>query len=314
MIGFAGPRVIRETTHQDLPPGFPDRGVSAGARPDRHDRASQEAAPDLERSARVPDAAAVNYHEALQWLYGTQLHGIRLGLENIRRLLEALGVELEAPGGAALSARRGHEWKRLRLRDARLDLPRGGLAHGALHLAAPAELSRAHPGRRRADRRGGGGGGADADPRAGRPAGSIGPPFLRSPRRWRLRHFARERVELAVLETGLGGRLDATNVVTPLISILTAIDLDHQQWLGDDRGGDRLGKSRNHQARRAGDHRAADGGSAGGARASGRGARLDAAPGGLAPERAGRAERLASALECRARGACARCGGPGDPG
>jgi dihydrofolate synthase/folylpolyglutamate synthase len=38
---------------------------------------------------------------------------------------------------------------------------------------------------------------------------------------------------VAILETGLGGRLDATNVVTPLVSIITPIDYDHQRWLGD---------------------------------------------------------------------------------
>jgi len=38
---------------------------------------------------------------------------------------------------------------------------------------------------------------------------------------------------LVVLETGLGGRLDATNVVAPLVSVLTSIDLDHQRWLGN---------------------------------------------------------------------------------
>jgi dihydrofolate synthase / folylpolyglutamate synthase len=46
-------------------------------------------------------------------------------------------------------------------------------------------------------------------------------------------YFAEERVELAVLEVGLGGRLDATNVVEPLVSVLTDIALDHQDYLGD---------------------------------------------------------------------------------
>ena len=46
-------------------------------------------------------------------------------------------------------------------------------------------------------------------------------------------HFARQKVELAVLETGLGGRLDATNVITPLASAITRIGLDHTQELGD---------------------------------------------------------------------------------
>jgi dihydrofolate synthase/folylpolyglutamate synthase len=39
-------------------------------------------------------------------------------------------------------------------------------------------------------------------------------------------------VDLVILETGLGGRLDATNVVDPLVAVLTSIDLDHQKWLG----------------------------------------------------------------------------------
>ena len=44
--------------------------------------------------------------------------------------------------------------------------------------------------------------------------------------------FAERRVDLAVLEVGLGGRLDATNVVEPLFSVITDISLDHTEWLG----------------------------------------------------------------------------------
>jgi dihydrofolate synthase/folylpolyglutamate synthase len=44
--------------------------------------------------------------------------------------------------------------------------------------------------------------------------------------------FARCEVEIAVLEVGMGGRLDATNVVEPLVSIITDISLDHMEWLG----------------------------------------------------------------------------------
>ena len=46
-------------------------------------------------------------------------------------------------------------------------------------------------------------------------------------------HFARARVDLAVLEVGMGGRLDATNVVEPLVSVITDVSLDHQKFLGD---------------------------------------------------------------------------------
>ena len=46
-------------------------------------------------------------------------------------------------------------------------------------------------------------------------------------------HFAREHVEVAVLEVGMGGRLDATNVVEPLVSVIADISLDHQKFLGN---------------------------------------------------------------------------------
>ena len=45
--------------------------------------------------------------------------------------------------------------------------------------------------------------------------------------------FAERECELVIWETGLGGRLDATNIVTPLASVITNIALDHQQWLGE---------------------------------------------------------------------------------
>jgi len=46
-------------------------------------------------------------------------------------------------------------------------------------------------------------------------------------------YFARQQVDLAVIEVGLGGRLDATNVITPLVSVITSISLDHTYLLGD---------------------------------------------------------------------------------
>ena len=46
-------------------------------------------------------------------------------------------------------------------------------------------------------------------------------------------YFAEQRVDIAILEVGLGGRLDATNIVDPLISVITDISLDHQDYLGN---------------------------------------------------------------------------------
>ena len=51
-----------------------------------------------------------------------------------------------------------------------------------------------------------------------------------------LKFFAERKCDLVIWETGLGGRLDATNIVTPLACLLTNIQLDHQQWLGDTLG------------------------------------------------------------------------------
>ncbi len=46
-------------------------------------------------------------------------------------------------------------------------------------------------------------------------------------------HFAQKKVEIAVLEVGMGGRLDATNVIEPRVSVITDISLDHQKFLGN---------------------------------------------------------------------------------
>ena len=46
-------------------------------------------------------------------------------------------------------------------------------------------------------------------------------------------HFKRRGCDIAVIETGLGGEFDATNIVRPLVSVITSIGLDHREWLGD---------------------------------------------------------------------------------
>lgn len=48
-----------------------------------------------------------------------------------------------------------------------------------------------------------------------------------------LDYFSRMKVDVAVMETGLGGRLDSTNIITPVLSIITSIGLDHKDILGD---------------------------------------------------------------------------------
>jgi len=60
-----------------------------------------------------------------------------------------------------------------------------------------------------------------------------------------------QKCDLVIWETGLGGRLDATNIVTPIASVITNIDYDHQKMARLDDREYRGGKSRDHQTRRA---------------------------------------------------------------
>ncbi|HEU6451968.1 MAG TPA: folylpolyglutamate synthase/dihydrofolate synthase family protein [Gemmatimonadaceae bacterium] len=61
----------------------------------------------------------------------------------------------------------------------------------------------------------------------------LGATFFEATTCMAFEHFARERVDVAVVEVGLGGRLDATNVLTPLATAVTSIGMDHMQYLGD---------------------------------------------------------------------------------
>lgn len=47
-------------------------------------------------------------------------------------------------------------------------------------------------------------------------------------------HFSESKVDIAIIETGLGGRLDATNIIAPLASVITTVSLDHSDYLGSD--------------------------------------------------------------------------------
>jgi dihydrofolate synthase/folylpolyglutamate synthase len=61
----------------------------------------------------------------------------------------------------------------------------------------------------------------------------IKPSFFEMTVALALHHFAQEKVDIAVIEVGLGGRLDSTNIITPLLSVITNISFDHVNMLGD---------------------------------------------------------------------------------
>ncbi len=63
--------------------------------------------------------------------------------------------------------------------------------------------------------------------------GKIKPSFFEMTVGMAFDYFAKNKVDIAVVETGLGGRLDSTNIINPLVSVITNIGYDHTQFLGD---------------------------------------------------------------------------------
>lgn len=62
---------------------------------------------------------------------------------------------------------------------------------------------------------------------------SVKPSFFEMTVALAFKYFAEEKVDIAVVEVGMGGRLDSTNIISPLVSIITNIGLDHTEFLGD---------------------------------------------------------------------------------
>lgn len=170
--------------------------------------------------------------EALRWLYATQLTGIKLGLENMRRLLAALEFD-ETPGRfppvflhVAGTNGKGSVCAMLDAL-ARAGNFRTGL-YTSPHLVSFCERIRVDgisiPGTQARD-------GLDAI-RELTQDWEHPPTFFEVVTGLALDYFRTERAEVIVWETGLGGRLDATNVVQPAVSVLTPVALDHQEHLG----------------------------------------------------------------------------------
>lgn len=155
--------------------------------------------------------------------------GIRLGLEATRELLAALG-DPQRRFPSVLVAGTNGKGSTAALLASILDA--AGLRTGLYtspHLEHPCERIRV--------------GGRPLSPAAlGRLVEEVTAAGLRTPTYFEAMTaaaflaFARRRVDLAVVEVGMGGRLDATNLADPVLSVVTAIDLDHREHLGDSLG------------------------------------------------------------------------------
>ncbi len=169
----------------------------------------------------------------LDWLYSTQLTGIKLGLDNMRRLLEALDLPREpgADGTPRFFHVAGTNGKGsvCAMLDAllRAEERRTGF-FSSPHLVRFNERIRVDgvPISEEALARG------LSDLRRLTAHWSPLPTFFEFTTALALMHFRGEGVEDIAWETGLGGRLDSTNVVRPAVSVITSIGLDHQQYLG----------------------------------------------------------------------------------
>ena len=182
----------------------------------------------------------LTYKQALAWLYGLQRFGIKLGLENIRRLLDECcsGVCVKRP---ALTAAGASTFKVIHVAGTngkgsvcaiidsicRAQGYRTGLFISP-HLVTFRERIRVNG---EMISEGAAADGltmirnltADWDPH---------PTFFEVTTALALKHFGEAKIDIAVLETGLGGRLDATNAVQSDVSVITPIGLDHEKWLG----------------------------------------------------------------------------------
>lgn len=168
----------------------------------------------------------------LDWLFSTQFMGVKLGLETTKRLLETLvGIDLERPPFQIIHVA-GTNGKGSTCAFAEQILRSSGVRTGLFtspHLIHFRERMRVN-------------GEAIAlellneellwlkdqvalwDPH---------PSFFELTLALAMRHFVREKVDVVVLETGMGGRLDATNALPKDVAALTVIGMDHAQFLGD---------------------------------------------------------------------------------
>jgi dihydrofolate synthase/folylpolyglutamate synthase len=176
--------------------------------------------------------AAINYREVLSWLYSLQRFGIKLGLENIERLLEELSksdVLQAAPWKVIHVAGTNGKGSVCAMVDSicRAQGYRTGLFTSP-HLVTFRERIRVN-GEMISEEAVADGLTtirnlvANWDPH---------PTFFEVVTALALKHFSDTRVEIVILETGLGGRLDATSAIQSDVSVITPIDFDHEKWLG----------------------------------------------------------------------------------
>jgi len=177
----------------------------------------------------VSGGATINYKEALAWLYSLQRFGIKLGLENIRRLERALAIDVSAARIIHVAGTNGKGSVCAMINSICRDANYGTGLFTSPHLVtfrericvngemiSESEVAEGLTNIRDLVR--------DWDPP---------PTFFEVTTALALKHFGDAKLDIVILETGLGGRLDATNAFPSNVAVITPIALDHEKWLGD---------------------------------------------------------------------------------
>jgi dihydrofolate synthase/folylpolyglutamate synthase len=171
----------------------------------------------------------VKYKEALAWLYSLQRFGIKLGLENIRRLIAEMHVDLVnarvihvagTNGKGSVCAMIDSICRAQKYRTGLFISPHLVTFRERIRIdgemISENEVAAGLTSIRKLV--------ADWEPH---------PTFFEIATALALKHFTEAKIDVVILETGLGGRLDATNAVQSNIAVITPIALDHEKWLGD---------------------------------------------------------------------------------
>jgi dihydrofolate synthase/folylpolyglutamate synthase len=173
----------------------------------------------------------MSYSEAIDYLFGLQKHGIKLGLEKTRKILSLTGdpqtqfkcIHIAGTNGkGSVSAMIASILNNCGYRVGLFTSPHmvsfteririDGADITEDEVAALTDEVRAKIGTREDE---------------------LSPTFFEVVTAMAFTYFAKQKVEWAVLETGMGGRLDATNVVVPAVSVITRISYDHKDFLGE---------------------------------------------------------------------------------
>ncbi|MBK9131298.1 MAG: bifunctional tetrahydrofolate synthase/dihydrofolate synthase [Gammaproteobacteria bacterium] len=166
----------------------------------------------------------------LAWLEGLHPRSIELGLERVRRVAAALGFDAALPCPVVTVAGTNGKGSSVALLEAILSAAGYRVAtYTSPHLLRYNERVRV-----------GGREAGDAElcaafERVDRARGDVSLTYFEFGTLAALDHFTRARPDVAVLEVGMGGRLDAVNLVDPDVALVTGIAIDHVDWLGPDR-------------------------------------------------------------------------------